>query len=353
MSSATAKTPTRGALHKRLRDLIGQACEADDVDLISQALTLGSTEQVTKLACPRVFSRNAPKVLDYLLTHGSDIKDIAATAATHIALAAYERAFPKSLVQILLDHGWDINQRHRDQPLLWQIVNDGDAVAWCLERGASVLPKGQKPWPEFDINNTEAFAEYFERLPGEEGSDYLYYCPPILELAARQSTVATFELLRSKAAPLGWRVLHMAAVGRACMAVPEKQASPIGEGKKQLSDRELARTPEERMDMVRHLVDTLKLDVNARDQPPGWILGNFFGRPLHYVAHNSGSKGDSREVTLFLLQRGADPELVDGGITPMAYGTGNFLDAVKEWRLMQASNAVQSNNRDFESEAIK
>jgi hypothetical protein len=70
------------SLHKRLRDLIVQACEADDVDLISQALTLGSTEQVTRLAFPRAFSRNAPKVLDYLLTHGSDIKDIAGTATS-------------------------------------------------------------------------------------------------------------------------------------------------------------------------------------------------------------------------------------------------------------------------------
>jgi hypothetical protein len=231
-------------------------------------------------------------------------------------------------------------------------------VAWCLERGASVLPKGQKLWPpEIDINNAEALVEYFERLPREEGSDCLYYCLPILELAARQSTVATFELLRSKGAPLGWRVLHMAAVGRACMAVPEssvtKQASPIDEGKQQLSDRELARKPEERMDMVRHLVDTLKLDVNARDQPPGWMLGNFFGRPLHYVAHNRGSKGDCREVTLFLLQRGADPELVDGGMSPMAYGKGNFLDAVKEWRLMQTSNAVKSSDGDFKSKAIE
>jgi hypothetical protein len=347
MSSAT--TPAGGALLKRLRDLIVQACEADDLDLISQALTLGPREQVTKLAFPRVFSRNAPKVLSYLLTHGSDtdIKDIAGIAATHIALAAYEQAFPKSLVQILLDHGWDINHRHRDQPLLWKMVHDGDAVAWCLERGASVLPKGQKPWPEFDINNDEAYAEYFERCPfsSEERSDCLYYCPPILQLAARESTVATFGLLRSKGAPLGWRVLHMAAIGRACFG-DTKQENLLDKGKQHLSDRELARTREERMNMVRHLVDALKLDVNARDQPPGWMLGNFFGRPLHYVAQKSSPKGDCREVTLFLLQRGADPELVDGGMMPIAYGKGkeNFLDAVKEWRLMQTSDTVQTSD---------
>jgi hypothetical protein len=98
--------------------------------------------------------------------------------------------------------------------------------------------------------------------------------------------------------------------------------------------------------MVRHLVDTLKLDVNARDQPPRWMLGNFFGRPLHYVAQKSSPKGVCREVTLFLLRRGADPELVDGGMTPMAYGKGkeNFLDAVKEWRLMQTGDTVQTSD---------
>jgi hypothetical protein len=202
---AERTTPARGALLKRLRDLIVQACEADDLDLISQALILGPREQVTKLAFPRVFSRNAPKVLNYLLIYGSDtdIENIAGKAATHIALAAYEQAFPKSLVQILLDDGWDINyrDRNRDQPLLWKMVHDGDAVAWCLERGASVLPKGQKLW----INNAEAYAEYFERCPfsSEERSDCLYYYPQILQLAARESTVATFELLRSKGVPLG------------------------------------------------------------------------------------------------------------------------------------------------------
>jgi hypothetical protein len=41
-----------------------------------------------------------------------------------------------------------------------------------------------------------------------------------------------------------------------------------------------------------------------------------------------------------LLQKGADPELIDRGITPIAYGKGNFLDVVEEWRLMQASNAM-------------
>jgi len=352
MSSATAPTPG-GVLRKRIFDLVDQGCEADDVNLISQAFTLSSTssptasrstEQLQLRTISRVFSRNAPKVLAYILTHGVDVKDI---RTGKIALAAYERGkFPKSLVEVLLAHGWDINERQREQPLLWQVVYDGDAVTWCLEHGANVLPKGQRPWPVFDINNAKEFAEYFNHHSesSHERTDSLYDCPPILELAARQSTVATFELLRSKGAPLGWRVLHKAAAGRACLTREEKDPKEEEGRQLQLSDRERARTCEERMAMVRYLVDTLKIDVNVRDQPRGWRLGNFWGRPLHYIAHESGSRGDCREVTLFLIERGADPELLEreGGMTPIALGKANFRDVIKEWRLMQASEASKS-----------
>jgi hypothetical protein len=60
---SSAKTLTKKTLHKRLRDLIVQACEAGDVDLIYRAIIFVSAERVTKLAFPRVFSRNATKVL--------------------------------------------------------------------------------------------------------------------------------------------------------------------------------------------------------------------------------------------------------------------------------------------------
>jgi hypothetical protein len=223
------------------------------------------------------------------------------------------------------------------------------------KRGAKRSTAG----PDFDINSTEEFTEYFNRYPysSQEKSDYLYGCPPLLEVAASQSTVATFELLRSKGAPLGWRVLHMAASRAANMPQPRgsirEQTSPANSASNErmqqhLSDRERARMPEERMAMVRHLVDTLKIDVNARDQPPGGMLGNFHGRPLHYVAHTSRG-GDCREVTLFLLERGADPELLshDGvGMTAIALAKNSiFVDTVKEWRLMQAGEAGQSKDR--------
>jgi hypothetical protein len=142
-----------GALRKKVRDLVVQACENDDIELFSQAITLApsldsstSLENLVQTAFPRMFSRNARTVLDYVFTHGA-VKDIASSyngITKDITYAAYEREFLKALVQILLDHGWDINYRQRDQPLLWQMVDGGDAVAWCLKRGAAVFPEGQR-----------------------------------------------------------------------------------------------------------------------------------------------------------------------------------------------------------------
>ncbi len=82
---------------------------------------------------------------------------------------------------------------------------------------------------------------------------------------------------------MSWRVLHKAVASSANM----RRSDPAQENL-HLSDKERAQRPEGRIAMVRHLLDTLKLDVNAPDSPPGWRLGNFYGRPLHYVAMNSG-----------------------------------------------------------------
>ncbi len=192
-------------------------------------------------------------------------------------------------------------------------------------------------------------------------SDY-YSCPPILEVAAGHSTMATFELLRSKGAPLDRRPLHL-AVSRAIK--PRSSEYPVtvqpstsdissiagdGEGEsekqqQQVPDKDRAETYAERMAMVRHLVDTLGLDVNAPDQPAGMMLGNHYGTPLCYVAVGS-SNGDCKEVTQFLLDRSADPGLVASsghyaiGLAE-SYGHLQFLEAVEEWKARQAGPNLQ------------
>ncbi len=292
----------------------------------------------------RVWRQNSPKVLDYIIKHDSDIltkgvKDLARS----LGRIPYDHEFPKNMAEILLAWGWDINARKiGTMPLLWHVIGDEDFVTWYLDHGAKPLAQDQRPSPDFDIHNTEEADKYLEQHPwrGAELPDFFMHCPPLLEVAADKSTVATFELLPSKGAAMGWRVLHKAVASSIYLNLDQESTH----GEPLLSGKELSRTFQERLAMVRHLVDTLKLDVNALDCPTGWGLGNFWGRSLHYVAMSSGGNSNCRPVTWFLLDRGADLELLDSyaGMTAMAIGSKNFRDAVNEWRLMKMREAGQN-----------
>ena len=138
---------------------------------------------------------------------------------------------------------------------------------------------------------------------------------------------------------MSWRVLHKAVVS----AVYRETREPTHETPP-LSHGELTRTPEDPLAIVRHLVDNLKLDVNALDCPPGWRLGNFFGRPLQYAAKTCGGHWKCRPVTWFLMDRGAYLELMNsGGLrTALDYGKECFRDDVNEWRMMKTEEAGQN-----------
>jgi hypothetical protein len=154
--------------------------------------------------------------------------------------------------------------------------------------------------------------------------------PPVLEIAAAEGIVATFELLRARGAPIGRRTLHQAVEQAAIYAS---------------SDDGSVRTEpfEQRMDMVRHLVDIVGLNVNA----DGLWPGKFCSTPLSYVASRNDSK-DARELIWFLLDRGADPDRAGplvGDIRPPsalehAQSSRNtrFLEAVREWQAQQHNN---------------
>lgn len=83
---------------------------------------------------------------------------------------------------------------------------------------------------------------------------------PILQEAAERGDIATFELLRSKRAPLGPCTLHRAVL----MAVlgHDKSDDPEKDDKTQRQSRAHY---VQRMAMVRHLVDTVGLDKNKLD----------------------------------------------------------------------------------------
>lgn len=273
-------TNTTSSTSPRPAQLVLRACQTDDVSLISQALSAASSlpepsETIQRLLSQTVrqsAGRGATNVLTYALEHGAKIPP-------NILGHVYNPSI--GILEILVSHGWDINARTLGEPpFLWRTVHDSNLVTWCLEHGATVLPR------VLELSSDD------ERRKDEFG------CRPLLEVAASQSTVSIFELLRSKGAQLGIRTLHRAA--------------------------EKAHTA-----MVIHLVDTLGLDPNARDQPAGCQLGNHWGTPLCYLAR-SGPNSDCTEVTIFLLERGADPD---------------FATAMEGWSAMEF--AKQSNNRSF------
>jgi len=292
------------------RQLILTACRLDDISLISHAISIASSpdskdnlQEILSRTVSYSIRRNATNVLTYVLEHGGKVP----------VYSGLQTDNPREeTLKILLAHGWDINARHLgEQPFLWEVVGDGDIVAWCLEHGATVNPK--------DLGLTSDDDRRRDQLG----------CPSILESAAAQSTVATFELLRSRGAELGRRTLHFAA--RATIKTGEVE----NEERSMMADRDRAKLYSERMAMVVHLVDVLQVSPNALDQPAGWSLGNHWGTPLCYVALNSGF--DCSEVVKFLLQRGADPRLVldPAGWNAMdlaeRFGNQRFLETVKDF----------------------
>lgn len=111
--------------------------------------------------------------MSFLLEQGADTNDLTGDnliPADTLEIPSLE------MLNFLVEKGWNIDSRI-DAPFLWSIVYDHALVEWCLARGASVDLSVQSP---------------------------------ILEHAAAVGSIATFELLRAKGAPLGPRMLPIA-----------------------------------------------------------------------------------------------------------------------------------------------
>lgn len=269
------------------------ACERDDPSLIAQSFSDCSHQPDLLLYSRRLaIQNNAEKVLKYLIDYqGLDVRRLPPTVVSGPGRST-------AILELLLAHGWDINWRHvsesgRDaEPFMWHIVADGELVTWCLEHGASLSPIRREPLQPNNLTRSQLS------------------CRQILECAAERGSVATFELLRSKDAPLGWRPLHLAA--RAAGAALHQGINVA-----------------ERMDMVRHLIDVVGVDVNALDHPVGTRTADRMGTPIVYVADLYGLE-NLRELIWLLLDRGADPA---PGLE-QANGMGNtaFVDEVEAWK---------------------
>ncbi|KFY40192.1 hypothetical protein V495_05572 [Pseudogymnoascus sp. VKM F-4514 (FW-929)] len=250
-----------------------KACEDDDTTLLEEAISMTAKEDLQAFYndIRREATRNsAIAILNSLIERGASV----------IPQWPFDaRGSSKETLELLLAQGWDINSQgvspNDKEPFMWKVVRDYDIVEWCLEHGASVHPRGQEPYR--DGATTKARGE----------------CSQILEVVAGWGSIATFELLRSKGAPLGWRPLHL-AVETATYGRPEEAQDFVNHG--------------ERMAMVRHLLDVVGLNVNAPDQPVGTkVLPKHLGTPICYIPGSASLERDTQELTWLLLDRGADP----------------------------------------------
>lgn len=296
--------------------LVEAACEHNEVPYMARAISVAEQLDESDAAHLRVLSygcQSAIKyhslvVLTYLLDQGAIIKDMPICCSRNTS---------KPILEFLLEYGWDINTRKlrtgvsREhlgpdelQPFLWHVAPNREMVVWCLEHGASVIPKDQEPLKnDFEIMTLEH---------RDICQDALIDCPPILERVACSGHVDTFKLLKDKGAPLGWRTLHR-AVWRAALESLYKGTRLKNLEKEVHIAKE--RRFERQMAMVRFLKDELGIDVNAPDQPKGRILPGHQGRPPHlgtplcYVTELSEpeTEQDMTEIITFLLDREADP----------------------------------------------
>lgn len=313
-----------------VRLVASKASKNDDVSLIVEALSLASKPEsrntvgdVFKSGLRNSLKRSALKVLSYLLDHGADVSMI-----DHSWVVNDEDTLAKpslEALEMLISHGWDINARRyaTDWPLLWYLVKYPDLVAWCLDRGAIVVYPPSDDDPSRDAN----------RLGN-------YWSQSLLELAAKQASVATFKLLREKGAPFHRRVLHAAVE----MAV---ESAPPFNGSTSLSTSDVWFN--ERMAMVRYLVDEARLDVNSEE----WRLGGSGATPLDIVSSHKNDM-DARELVWFLLDRGADLNhasvLKDPNRRDICYpspleearliSNTRFLEAIQEWQGRQRNNTT-------------
>ena len=276
------------------RAVITAGCKAGSIDEVSRGLRLASNAPsntyltILDRALSSAVSNGHAPLTEYLIS-----QENASMGSLYAHTVSMEPS--PELISVLISYGWDINKRLPDRGdgkgkrLLDFILSDEALVRWCLDHGALVEDDPEASW---------------------------YTSPPLLENAAALGSLSTFKLLHERGAVLGRMTLHR-AVGSAA------------------TSEDL----DTRMEVVKYLIDELKLDVNQMDRE-GKVADNW-GPPICYAA-KSGMKG-GKEVTRFLLERGADPTIKDSWGNHDAFNLAEFnkcdgiLEVLREWKEQKQS----------------
>nr|POE98584.1 hypothetical protein CFP56_75513 [Quercus suber] len=305
--------------------LCTEACKADNVSLMEQAIAVASmpdsrhaVHDVVQRGLRRSAARNAVHVLRYVLDRGADVRDL---SAGQITVNDFMLKPSQDVLEILVAHGWDINTlgpHNNSWPLLWLVISYPDLVSWCLDHGARVdIPDVP---PRVNADGTES------RIGPPR--------PTILGMAASSGNIEIFDLLRAKNPPMDPRALHR-AVEVAARLAPQDTANA-------------GQSYRCSMAMVRHLVDVVKIDVNAVH----YQAGESCCTPLCYVAQRS-TRQDCRELVDYLLDRGADPHMdtgVHNGLFwPSAVACAQSSNNMRFLELIKERQASQKGDRTSES----
>ncbi|PVI01210.1 hypothetical protein DM02DRAFT_613827 [Periconia macrospinosa] len=286
-------------------DLLEQAIEVESTSKTDEALWQAannlSPEDYEEFACSALRSavRSGSSVI---ATHLINSEGVPISALTVLDIA-HKPSIP--LLETLVANGWDLNEAspkdnwRKGKRIIDKTVQDHELVVWLVEHGAAV-------------NGGEEDYEFEPR-------------PPLLtETCAVLGSVKTLKFLLSHNAKMGRRTLHCAAKEAAAMGADPSNASPSTNHETE-EDSSGTRDRSNREEMLRFLVDDLKLNVNAMDSDAAKPY--HFGTPLNYAVRQRNGAA----VVRWLLQKGADPTLkgLDATMGPQEIARSNgFTDIV-------------------------
>jgi hypothetical protein len=282
----------------RLKKLRSEAAQQQSTEMMQSSLDLAGSES------KETYESFAQQSLDLFVRNNEEasllpliaylLESTNATLDSASRYISYQSA-SIPLFALMSNHGWDINQPDKSdhgRRVLDLMITNEEYVHWLLDHGAQV-------------NHIEP--------------------EPVLDLCARVGSLATFKLLQENGAEISRRTLHCAAQAAAACGVEPAEMQPEG----------LRPEMRDRVDLLRYLIEGLKMDVNMLDDDSDNPIdtSGHWGTPLGYAASQPQGAG----VVRWLLAQGFNPRLGKRGGACNAWwvarvqGNAKVLAALDEW----------------------